>query len=102
MELLWDVYDAVLKNGWFIVDQQHIYAERLFGAAMKRRTKHCFSPCYFLKRLRSLCLFFPFFLWSGLFCCVFVPGTVAFHLLYTLIDCDCKVYSVSQSVVVPV
>ena len=28
----------------------------------------------------SLC--FSFFLWSGLFCCVLVPGTLALHLLY--------------------
>ena len=37
-------------------------------------------------------------LWSGLFCCVLVPGTLAIHLLYTLINCDCLVYPVSQSV----
>ena len=27
-------------------------------------------------------LFFSLFLWSGLFCCVLVPGTLALHLLY--------------------
>ena len=25
---------------------------------------------------------------SGLFCCVLVPGTLAFYLLHTLINCD--------------
>ena len=30
---------------------------------------------------------------SGLFCCVLVPGTLALHLLHTLIKCDCLVYS---------
>ena len=39
-----------------------------------------------------------FFAWSGLFCCVLVPGALAFHLPYTLIDCDCLVCSVSQAV----
>ena len=27
-------------------------------------------------------LLFYFFLWPGLFCCVLVPGTLAFHLIY--------------------
>ena len=27
-------------------------------------------------------LFFSFFSWSGLFCCVLVPGTLALHLIY--------------------
>ena len=33
---------------------------------------------------RSLFFFFflLFFSWSGLFCCVLVPGTLSFHLLY--------------------
>ena len=26
--------------------------------------------------------YFPYFSWSGLFCCVLVPGTLAFHLPY--------------------
>ena len=43
-------------------------------------------------------VFVFFFLWSGLFCCVVVPGTLAFHVVHTLINCDCLVYFVSQSV----
>ena len=36
---------------------------------------------------------------SGLVCSVLVPGTytLAFFLLHTLINCDCLVYSISQS-----
>ena len=30
----------------------------------------------------SFSCFFLFFLWSGLFCCVLVPVTLAFHLIY--------------------
>ena len=30
-----------------------------------------------------------FFLWSGLFCCVLVPRTLAFHLLYPLMNWGC-------------
>ena len=46
------------------------------------------------------CVCFRFVLWSGRFCCVLLPGTLlAFHLFYTLINCDCLVYSVSQSVI---
>ena len=60
----------------------------------KRLTKYCFSYCVFQKRrLRSLCLFSIFWL-SGLFGCAVVPSTLAFHLFYTLINCDCLVYSV--------
>ena len=33
--------------------------------------------------------------WSGLFCCVLLPSTLAFHLLFSLSNCDCLVYSVS-------
>ena len=46
----------------------------------------------------SFVLFIFLFIWSGLFCCVLVPGTLAFHLLFTLSNCDWLVYSVSQSV----
>ena len=44
--------------------------------------------------------YFHFFvIVSGLFCCVLVPGTLAFHLLHALTsNCDYLVYSVSQSV----
>ena len=42
-------------------------------------------------------VYFIFLLLSGLFCCVLAPGTLAFHLRYTLVNCDCLVYSVSQS-----
>ena len=42
-----------------------------------------------------LCVFFLFLLWSGLLCCVPVPGTLAFHLphldvlrLFGLTDSD--------------
>ena len=64
----------------------------------KDLTKHCSSYCDFLSAsVRCVC--FLVVLWSGLFLCVFVPGTLlAFHLLDTSINCGYLVYSVSQSV----
>ena len=97
MELVWDIYYAVLKDGSLIVDK--IYTERLFGAATKKTDKTLLRVLRFLKATALFGVFiFCFFLWSGLFCCVSVPGTLALNLLYTLINCDCLVCSVSQSV----
>ena len=75
-----------------------LYTERLFGAAMKKTGKTLFLVLRFLKATPFVVFVFYFFSWSCLFCCVLVPGTLAFHLLYTLIYCDYLVYSVSQSV----
>ena len=81
-----------------MVDRGPIYTERLFEAAMKETD--IVSRTTILKSDSVLCVF-CFFLFHGLACfdCVLVPSTLlAFHLLYTLINCDCLVYSVSQSV----
>ena len=95
MELVWDIYNAVLKDGSWIVDQ-YIRNDSL---ERRRKTlkKHCFSYyCDF--KSDSVCYVHFLCLWSGLFRRILVPGTLAFHLLYTLIKSDCLVYSVSQSV----
>ena len=84
-----------------MVNPGPIYTERLFGAAMmmKKTDKTLFLVMRFLKATTSFVVCFIFVLWSGLLSCVFVPGTLlVFHLLYTLINCDCLVYSVSQFV----
>ena len=74
MELVWDIYYAVLKDESLKLDQ-YIRNDSL-ERRQKKLTKHLFSYCDFQKRpLRSLCLF-SIFLWSGLFCCVLVPGTL--------------------------
>ena len=94
------------QEGYFVwfeltpIRERPIYTERLFGAATKKTDKTLLLVLRFVKArpLRSLCLFFTFVMVSGLFCCVLVPGTLAFYLLHTLINCDCLVYSVSQSV----
>ena len=66
---------------------------------MKKTDITLFLVLRFLKATPFVCcVCFLFFSWSGLFCCVLVPGMLAFHLLYTLINGDCLVYSVSQSV----
>ena len=77
----------------WIVDRGTIYTERLFGAATKNTDKTLFLVLQFLKATTP----FVVFSWSDLFCCVLVPGALAFHLLYTLTNCDCLVYSVSPS-----
>ena len=82
-----------------MVDRGPIYTERLFGAAMKKTDKSLFLVLRFFKSDSVRCVCFLYVLWSGLFCCVLVPGTLlAFHLLYTSTNCDCLVHSVSQSV----
>ena len=48
---------------------------------MKKNDKTLLIVLRFLKAT-----LFVVFIWSGLFCCVFVPGTLAFHLLYTFLD----------------
>ena len=66
---------------------------------MKKTDKSLFLVLRFLEATPFVVFVFFFFSLSGLFCCVLVPGTLlAFHLLYTLINCDCLVYFVSQSV----
>ena len=62
---------------------------------MKKTDKTLFLVLRFLKATPFVVFIFYFFL-SGLFCCL--PGTLAFHLLYTLINCGRLLYSVSQSV----
>ena len=57
-----------------------------------------FLVLQFLKATTFVVFVFYFFLRSGLFCCVLVPGTLALQLLNTLIISDCLVYSVSQYV----
>ena len=47
--------------------------------------------------VRCVGFLFFFMVWP-VFCCVLVPATLAFHLLNTLINCDCLVHPVSQSV----
>ena len=66
----------------WIVDRGPIYAERLFGAATKNTDKTLFLVLRFSKATTPFVVFIFLFLWSGLFCCVLVPGTLAFHLLY--------------------
>ena len=96
MELVWDVCYTVLKDGSLIVDQ-YIRNDSL-ERRRKRLTKHCFSHCNFESDHSVRCVYFLFLLWSGLFCCGLVPGTLAYHLRHTLINYDCLVYSASQSV----
>ena len=72
-----------------MVDHGPIYTELLFGAAMKNTA---------IFKSDSVRCVFPFFMVRHVFCCVLVPGTLAFHLLNTLINCDCLVYFISQSV----
>ena len=49
--------------------------------------------CYVL-----VALFFSYFLWSGVSCCVLVPGMIAlFRLLYLNLSAVAFVFSVSQS-----
>ena len=81
-----------------MVDRGPINTERLFGAAMKNTDNTLFGRTATSNSDSVRCVCFLFFQWSGLLCCVLVPDTLlAFHLLYTLIDCDCLVYPVSQS-----
>ena len=81
-----------------MVDHGPIYTEQLFGAAMTKTDRSLFLVVLFLKATPFVVFVFYIFSWSSPFCCVLVPGTLAFHLLYTLIDCDCLVYTVSQCV----
>ena len=81
-----------------MVDRGPIYTERLFRAAIEKIDEAFFLVLQFLKATPFVVFAFYFSSWSGLFCGVLVPGTLAFHLFYTLINCDCVVYSVSQSV----
>ena len=79
----------------WIVDRGPIYAERPFGAAMKKTDKTLFFVLRFFKATPFV--FYFCMVWPVLLC--FVPGTLlAFHLLYTSMNCDCLVHSVSQSV----
>ena len=93
MELVWDIYYLLCGPGRWIVEIGPIYTERLLGAT----DKTYFLGLRFLKATTPFVVLFSSFLWSGLFCCVLVAGTLAFYLLHTSINCDCLVYSVSQS-----
>ena len=95
MELVWDIYYAVLKmddGSW-----TNVYGTTLWSGDDKD-WRIIVSRTAISKRACVRCVCFLCFLWSGLFCCVFVPGTLAINLLYTLLNCDCLVYPVSQSV----
>ena len=64
MELEWDIFFAVMKDGSLILDQ-YVRNDSL-KRRRKRLTKHCFSYCDFYERpLRSLRLFSIFY---GLVC----------------------------------
>ena len=69
-----------------MVDRGPIYTERLFGAALKNTDKTLFLVLRFLEATPfDVFVFYFFMIWSGLFCCVLVPGTlIAFHLLLYL------------------
>ena len=77
-----------------MVDRGPIYTELLFGAAMKKTDKKLLLVLRFFTATPFDVLVFYFYYGpDGLFRCVLVPGTLAFHLLYTLITCNCLVYS---------
>ena len=69
MELVWDIYYAVLKGRW-MVDRGPIglYTERLFGAAMKTTDKTLCLVLRFLRATPLVVFFFCFFLFYGLAC----------------------------------
>ena len=69
----------------WIVGRGPIYTERLFGAAMKKTIKTLFLVLRFFMRLRSCCVYF-LLAWSGLFCRVLVPGTLAGFALALYLD----------------
>ena len=93
MELVWDMYICGPDRG-------PVYTERLFGAATKNTEKTLFLVLRFLKTTTSFVvyIFYFFFMVWPVWLCSRIPGVLAFHLLYTLINCDCLVNSVSQSV----
>ena len=99
MESVWDICYAVLKDGcWW--DRGPIYTELLFGAAMKDwQSIVSRTPIFKSDSVRFVCFLPGICSMVRPVCCVLVPGTLlASHLLYkyTLINCDCLVYSVSQ------
>ena len=67
MESVWDVDYAVLKDGWWIVDQ-YIPNDSL-ERRWKRLTKHCFSYCDFKSdSVRCVCFSICFMVWPVLLC----------------------------------
>ena len=75
-----------------MVDRGPIYTKRLFGAAMKKTDEILFRVLRFLKATPFVVFVFYFFYGLACFVAFSYPGTLAFHLLYTLINCDCLVY----------
>ena len=77
----------------WMVERGPIYTEQLFGAAMKNTDRTLFLILRFLKATPFVAFVFYFevffFMVGPVLCCVLVPGTLAFHLLYTLMNCDC-------------
>ena len=73
MELVWDIYYAVLKDGSLTVNQ-YLRNDSL-ERRRKRLTKHCFSTATFKSDHFVRCVFFLFFL-HGLACFVVFPYPV--------------------------
>ena len=76
MDLVWDIYHASVCER-LIVDRGSTYTERLFGAAMKKTDETFYLVLRFLKTTPFVVLSF-LFSWSGMLCCVVVPGTLGF------------------------
>ena len=66
MELVCDIYYAVLKNGWWILDQY--IRNDIFGAAMKKTEKTLFLVLRFLRATPFVV--FIFYLFHGPACFV--------------------------------
>ena len=84
-----EYFCAVLKDGSLIVDQ-YMRNDSL-ARRRKRLNKTLLLVLRFLKATTPFVVFIFYFfygLWS-VFCCVLVPGTLALHLLHTLITYDC-------------
>ena len=81
------------------VDRGSICIERLFGGATTKTDKTLVLVLQILKTTTPFDVYtFDFFMIWFVSLCSRTWYTLAFHLLYTLIDCDCLVYAVSQSV----
>ena len=79
-----------------MVDRGPICTKRLFGAAMKMIDKIMFLVLRFLKATPFVLFSIFFMVWLVLLCfrTRYASSLLA---LYTLINCDCLVYSASQS-----
>ena len=78
MELVWDIYYAVLKDGSWIVDH-YVYTERLFGTAMKKTDKTSILVLRLLKAIPS-CLFSYFTVWPILLCSCTLYASISLAL----------------------